>query len=374
MAIVPYTYANPFGELLKLDSRIVVIGDQSFTLQQRWRDDGKGGTGIGFGASVYNSSIVLAQYIDEMVLPTLPRRASVLELGAGLALGALAASAGARNAARRVIATDGDDMVVEYAQSVLDANGVAGRAVAARLLWGDAADMDAVWALLGHARPGVIVAADVVAAPYAAAIPALVDTLKRFMLPARSAGAVAAAAAATAGCAAGAAPTGVDAAALLSEAVGTVAAGPPSTACTAGVAKPAAAAGFAGSCTDGSAPAPSTAAVPPDTPAAADAAHGDATSLPPPLALPPTSCPRFLLAYQRRHFSEDAFFERMAEWCTVTEIPRHLLHRDFRTPLPGAQPIRLFCFTVKDDAAAAAAAAGPLRPAMGGSSASRAAE
>lgn len=76
---------------------------------------GKGGTEIGFGASVYDSSIVMSEFLQEPVLvggDSHVAGKSVVELGCGPGLNSIAATL-AR--AAFVYCTDGDDASVELA-------------------------------------------------------------------------------------------------------------------------------------------------------------------------------------------------------------------------------------------------------------------
>ena len=264
-SIVVYTLNNPFADALRLPVRDIPLRGTSFRLQQHYRPDGKGGTSIGFGASVYNGAIVLADYVarEEVAAAYGMAGGCVVELGTGLGLVAMALARCTR--ARRVIATDGDAGVVAYAAEALAANGIAPTvATTARLLWGDAGDEAAVAAAVAAAQatgggdgdggmarrrclPDAVVAADVVAAPYADHLPALVRTLQWLM--------------------------------------------------------------------------------------------GGACTCPPPTRCPP---PSFLLAYQRRHGVERAWFRAMEAWCTVTRLPPTDLHPDFQDAFP---PLAIYVFT-----------------------------
>jgi predicted nicotinamide N-methyase len=168
-AIVPFSLHNPAADMLRLSERRVSIGGRDYVLAQHWAADGRGGTELGFGASVYGGSIVLAHYLHTHARDF--EGARVVELGAGLGLAAMVAA----HAGARVVATDGDAGVVEYARENLAANGVAGVRVEL-LLWGDAAAA----ARVGGAD--VVVAADVVAAPYEQAFGGLVATLGHLLL------------------------------------------------------------------------------------------------------------------------------------------------------------------------------------------------
>ena len=64
-ALVVFSYASPFADTLRMESRMVTSFNRTIDIKQRWRDGGRGGTDIGFGASVYDSSIVLSWYIEQ---------------------------------------------------------------------------------------------------------------------------------------------------------------------------------------------------------------------------------------------------------------------------------------------------------------------
>ena len=63
-ALVPFSYASPFHDGLKLDERMFDVGvGKMLRIKQRWRPDGKGGSALGFGASVYACSFILGEYL-----------------------------------------------------------------------------------------------------------------------------------------------------------------------------------------------------------------------------------------------------------------------------------------------------------------------
>ncbi|CAM9756612.1 unnamed protein product [Scytosiphon promiscuus] len=79
MALVPFSHASPFTDQLKLRERLFTIDGHLLRIQQAWKGDGKGGTEIGFGASVYPAAYVLAEYLERH--PYLVRGKRVIELG-----------------------------------------------------------------------------------------------------------------------------------------------------------------------------------------------------------------------------------------------------------------------------------------------------
>lgn len=185
LSLVPFSLASPFHDALREPERCVSIAGRDFRIAQAWKADGRGGTDLGFGASLYPSAIVLADFLathaDELV-----KGKRVVELGAGLGLSAMAAAAAG---ATKVWATDGDPLVVDLLRRNLAANGDRSREGRSeddhefifngqpveplRLLWGD---RDAV-APLVSAGVDLVVAADVVAPPYEEAYDALIDTM-----------------------------------------------------------------------------------------------------------------------------------------------------------------------------------------------------
>lgn len=232
-ALVPYSIASPFAETVRLAERRVTLAfpgtaaPRELVFTQRYEDDGRGGTELGFGASVYGGAIALAWYISTRS-PELVAGRVVVELGCGLGLVSLSAVAGG---ARRVVATDGDAGVVALAAEAARRNlspGELGGLVTRRWLWGDAGDRVGVAEALrsrgcgcrcaetaaagdavccgaamprgaapadggaagsgdlardggGTALVDLVVAADVVAVPYAGALRALGDELQALL-------------------------------------------------------------------------------------------------------------------------------------------------------------------------------------------------
>eukprot|EP01013_Petalomonas_cantuscygni_P022992 TRINITY_DN44342_c0_g1_i1.p1 TRINITY_DN44342_c0_g1~~TRINITY_DN44342_c0_g1_i1.p1 ORF type:complete len:468 (+),score=43.20 TRINITY_DN44342_c0_g1_i1:116-1405(+) len=204
MAVVLFSHAAPHlsNTLLQLPERIFSIRGFTVRVQQAWVADGRGGTSLGFGASVYPPAIVLAHYLAEhepLLLPDcrslcpsasegicsesrgaaalqrpdsvslIATAARVCELGCGPGLvGVTTALCGAG----LVVVTDGDLTAVGLTRRNLRANGVeaftaaaaaapadaprnlrdpqdsmlvgAQTVAACRLLWGDVDDLSAV--------------------------------------------------------------------------------------------------------------------------------------------------------------------------------------------------------------------------------------
>lgn len=63
-AIVPYSYASPFTDTLRLPERLFELGfGAPVTIKQAYKPDGLGGSKLGFGASVYDAAFVLSNFI-----------------------------------------------------------------------------------------------------------------------------------------------------------------------------------------------------------------------------------------------------------------------------------------------------------------------
>ena len=172
-ALVVYSYAAAsLGDALALPERCFAVAGRTLRLRQGWRPDGRGGTGLGFGAAVYPSAIVLSHFLECTFADRLRGR-RVVELGAGVGLCALAA---ALVGAGRVVATDGDATSVALCADNVARHGLGAAVTCRKLLWGDAGDTAAAVAACGGAVD-VVLGADVAACPYAAALPQLVETM-----------------------------------------------------------------------------------------------------------------------------------------------------------------------------------------------------
>ena len=187
MALVPYC-AAPLGvanlaALKAMPERHYRVGEHFLTVEQHWAPDGRGGTALGFGGTCFDAAFLLADYLAKRV-PLAGR--TCVELGCGGA--ALASIAASLHGAELVVATDGDERLVdELAARNCARNSAAawraGRLRALPLLWGDAAQTESAL----RAAPGgfdVVVAADVVACPYADAFEPLLRTLDALSAPA----------------------------------------------------------------------------------------------------------------------------------------------------------------------------------------------
>ncbi|CAM9889465.1 unnamed protein product, partial [Laminaria digitata] len=93
---------------------------------QAWKGDGKGGTDIGFGASVYPAAYVLAEYLERH--PDLVRGKRVIELGESplppphSTLSSICKKVHLTSGAASVCLTDGDDGSLRLAERNVEAN------------------------------------------------------------------------------------------------------------------------------------------------------------------------------------------------------------------------------------------------------------
>lgn len=170
-ALVAFSYRNPFHDALRDETRWFPLAGRRVQIAQRWRADGRGGTRLGFGASVYDASVLLALFLETN--RQLVRGRRVLELGCGPGLAGIAAAVAG---ASRVLLTDGDDDSVALAQHNAELNELAATCGARRYLWGDALPADAVEG--EEMAFDVVLGADIVACPYVEAFEALLTSLR----------------------------------------------------------------------------------------------------------------------------------------------------------------------------------------------------
>jgi len=145
-ALVVYSLASPFSERLRVDERLFYFNTGGSSdcassgsnfkfevkMKQRWAPGGLGGTSLGFGASVYDCSIVLSWYCASLETGLL-RDKEVIELGCGPALSSVVCG----KLGARVLATDGDEASVDLARENVALNSVESCVKAQKLLWGD---------------------------------------------------------------------------------------------------------------------------------------------------------------------------------------------------------------------------------------------
>ena len=175
-ALVPFTYASPFADTLRLPERVVEVCGKVLRLKQRYESDGRGGTELGFGASVYNASVALSLWLESN--PAVLQRRTVIELGCGPGLVSIAAS---MLGASAVLCTDGDPASVALAEhncnESLKRDGC--EVSCLRLRWGDTEDIDQALSHPLFTNSNIVLASDVVAPPYVHSYEALVSTMLR---------------------------------------------------------------------------------------------------------------------------------------------------------------------------------------------------
>ncbi|KAH9261197.1 hypothetical protein BASA81_000901 [Batrachochytrium salamandrivorans] len=150
-------------DLKLLPKRDFYFGDQKVTVRQAWKLDGRGGTELGFGSAVYPAAVALSEYISRLS-PSVLTGKRVLELGAGTGLCGIVASK--LFALDNLLVTDGDEATVHLCQRNCAFNKVE-RYVCEKFLWGERQ-------LEG--KVDVVLACDIVAAPYREYFPALLNT------------------------------------------------------------------------------------------------------------------------------------------------------------------------------------------------------
>lgn len=207
-SLVVHTYANVFVDKLRLHERLFTFFEHTIKIFQRHKEDKKGGTTIGFGASVYDCSFLLSHFIENN--SGIFHNKRVLEIGSGPALASLIALfAGSKY----VISTDGDCDSVSLADDnikenlLLNHSSLIDKIKSVKLYWGDVDDELNVTSLskemyINNSKIktnnnknnndnnsidinnddndgcfDIILASDVAALPYASAYNSLVNTL-----------------------------------------------------------------------------------------------------------------------------------------------------------------------------------------------------
>lgn len=115
--LVVFNLASPFSDKLSAQERIYDFDGKIIKVRQNWKPDGKGGSKIGFGCSVYDGCFVLLHYLRTH--PYLLRNRAVLELGCGTGFVSIVAS---MLGAGLVLCTDGGEESVELSQINVDLN------------------------------------------------------------------------------------------------------------------------------------------------------------------------------------------------------------------------------------------------------------
>jgi len=132
-------------------------GKDEVRIKQRWRADGKGGTKLGFGASVYPASIVLANFLVGKL-----EGKRIVEVGCGAGLASITA---AKSGASYVVATDGDSQALDLSRENQEINHVTSEILKFELLlWGSRKDHERIRSM--HGDFDVVIASDVAALVY----------------------------------------------------------------------------------------------------------------------------------------------------------------------------------------------------------------
>ncbi|KAL3673378.1 hypothetical protein V7S43_001093 [Phytophthora oleae] len=176
-ALVPFSFRNPFHDALRDATRWFPIAGKRIRIDQAWQSDGKGGTALGFGASVYDAAIALSLYLASH--PDLVEGNRVIELGCGPGLVGVVA---AHLEPKSVVITDGDPASVALTQRNIQVNSLSGEVCTAEeYLWGDLEHH--LVPKVGGQHFDVILGADIVACPYAEAFEGLMKSLQEMAGP-----------------------------------------------------------------------------------------------------------------------------------------------------------------------------------------------
>ncbi|CEG43555.1 Predicted methyltransferase [Plasmopara halstedii] len=174
-ALVPFSFHNPFHNALQDATRWFPIAGKAIRIDQAWQSDGRGGTTLGYGASVYDAAIALSLYLVDH--PDLVKGNRIIELGCGPGLVGVVA---AHLEPKSVVITDGDSASVALTQHNVHLNNLsADICTVEKYIWGDLEHH----LVSMHAPYDVIIGADIVACPYASAFKELMRTLQKMAGP-----------------------------------------------------------------------------------------------------------------------------------------------------------------------------------------------
>uniref|UniRef100_M4B6W0 Methyltransferase small domain-containing protein n=1 Tax=Hyaloperonospora arabidopsidis (strain Emoy2) TaxID=559515 RepID=M4B6W0_HYAAE len=177
-ALVPFSFRNPFHNALCDSTRWFPIAGKRIRIDQAWQNDGRGGTALGFGASVYDAAIALSLYLASH--RDLVEGKRIIELGGGPGLVGVVA---AHLKPKGIVITDGDPASVALTRRNIELNGLSESVCTAeKYLWGDV-DHELVPRIGGCGYYDVILGADIVACPYASAFEALMKSLRKLARP-----------------------------------------------------------------------------------------------------------------------------------------------------------------------------------------------
>lgn len=131
-ALVPFSFRSPFHDALRDATRWFPIAGKRIRVDQAWQSDGRGGTALGFGASVYDAAIALSLYLAAHRDLVIGNR--VIELGCGPGLVGVVA---AHLEPKSVVITDGDPASVALTKRNIEVNELPGDVCSAEeYLWG----------------------------------------------------------------------------------------------------------------------------------------------------------------------------------------------------------------------------------------------
>ncbi|CAH0477203.1 unnamed protein product [Peronospora belbahrii] len=177
-ALVPYSFRSPFHDALRDATRWFPIVGKRIQIDQAWQSDGRGGTTLGFGASVYDSAIALSLYLAAH--RDLVKEKRVIELGCGPGLVGIVA---AHLEPSSVVMTDGDPVSITLTQRNMKVNRLSEDICTAETyLWGDL-DHRLVPKVGARGPYDVILGADIVACPYVSSFEALMTSLRALAGP-----------------------------------------------------------------------------------------------------------------------------------------------------------------------------------------------
>jgi hypothetical protein len=79
--LVVFSLSSPFANNLVAEERIYDFNGTIIKVKQSWKPDGKGGSSLGFGCSLYDGSFALLHFCK--MNSDLFRNKTILELGCG---------------------------------------------------------------------------------------------------------------------------------------------------------------------------------------------------------------------------------------------------------------------------------------------------
>ena len=178
MALIVYNESR-VERSLELPFRFFRFFGRDLKILQKWLPDGQGGTKIGFGASVYDCSYILASYLENYGDIVLNK--TVIEFGCGPGLTSIVAALAGSS---RVICTDGDPQSVHLANENIGLN--LSNSILCKgqiLLWDNEDHIKEAIKSNDHNLYDVAIASDVAALPYVEFFDQLINTLLQLVKP-----------------------------------------------------------------------------------------------------------------------------------------------------------------------------------------------